>query len=531
MTALPSTGGICDGTNDTTTLTITSNPFSGITKPFKLLLGPYNYATDASLVLTNTGQEIQGTSQGATQIYASASFPVAAAITLTGCTNANPIVCTANAAHNLAVNDIVHVVGETGNTAANGPWRVVAVGGSGTTFTLEGGIGNAADTGGGTAYKVTPLIKFLNNSSPIFGGGLTTLTLGCHAGGVEGGTPIAGCGGVVAQSFQNASFLKSLYIYSPTVGIFVGNSTGQNSAGVTFDRIDTINISAGAEGIHDQAQTAILTQITPNSSTNIQGLIGIHIASGTAFVWGVGCERNTDCVLQEANSNLTGVGVTGLDHAAPAGRVTNVVRTRAGDYQLLNIVASAGTGSTPVGLKDESRSFSLAGSQTAVSAGSAYSWTMIPPFYVGSDQNDKLATTGNAIYVESQRGAAPSNARCWQFYVGSAQADANASSTLVAADTDCSTNSHEFVRYSRNNGGALAGYTVNYNPDGTGGVYFSGNVKFNAETTLRSRTNAQLGAEANGTIYYCTDCTIANPCAGGGTGAVAKKIASAWVCN
>ena len=42
---------------------------------------------------------------------------------------------------------------------------------------------------------------------------------------------------------------------------------------------------------------------------------------------------------------------------------------------------------------------------------------------------------------------------------------------------------------------------------------------------------ANLGAPANGAIVYCTDCNIANPCTGGGTGALAKRIAGAWICN
>jgi hypothetical protein len=42
---------------------------------------------------------------------------------------------------------------------------------------------------------------------------------------------------------------------------------------------------------------------------------------------------------------------------------------------------------------------------------------------------------------------------------------------------------------------------------------------------------ASLGAPANGTFTYCPDCTIANPCAGGGTGALAKRLNSVWVCN
>ena len=44
-------------------------------------------------------------------------------------------------------------------------------------------------------------------------------------------------------------------------------------------------------------------------------------------------------------------------------------------------------------------------------------------------------------------------------------------------------------------------------------------------------TQANLGTPANGTIIYCSDCTIANPCAGGGTGAFAKRLNGAWVCN
>lgn len=40
-----------------------------------------------------------------------------------------------------------------------------------------------------------------------------------------------------------------------------------------------------------------------------------------------------------------------------------------------------------------------------------------------------------------------------------------------------------------------------------------------------------LGAATNGSMIYCSDCTIASPCAGGGTGALAKRLNGAWVCN
>jgi hypothetical protein len=44
-------------------------------------------------------------------------------------------------------------------------------------------------------------------------------------------------------------------------------------------------------------------------------------------------------------------------------------------------------------------------------------------------------------------------------------------------------------------------------------------------------TQASLGAAVNGTITYCTDCTIASPCAGSGNGALAKRLNGIWVCN
>lgn len=48
---------------------------------------------------------------------------------------------------------------------------------------------------------------------------------------------------------------------------------------------------------------------------------------------------------------------------------------------------------------------------------------------------------------------------------------------------------------------------------------------------LNGVAQANLGTPANGTIRFCNDCTIANPCAGGGTGAMAKRLNGVWVCN
>lgn len=45
------------------------------------------------------------------------------------------------------------------------------------------------------------------------------------------------------------------------------------------------------------------------------------------------------------------------------------------------------------------------------------------------------------------------------------------------------------------------------------------------------RDFASLGAEANGRVVYCVDCTITSPCAGAGAGALAKRLNGAWECN
>lgn len=66
-----------------------------------------------------------------------------------------------------------------------------------------------------------------------------------------------------------------------------------------------------------------------------------------------------------------------------------------------------------------------------------------------------------------------------------------------------------------------------------GGNTFSGtgSVMLAAMPTLTDTLFAALGTPANGTIAYCSDCTKATPCAGSGTGAIAKRLNGAWDCD
>lgn len=56
-------------------------------------------------------------------------------------------------------------------------------------------------------------------------------------------------------------------------------------------------------------------------------------------------------------------------------------------------------------------------------------------------------------------------------------------------------------------------------------------VGTNGPLSLIGITFATLGTPNNGTMNYCSDCTVANPCAGGGSGALAKRLGGVWVCN
>ena len=81
----------------------------------------------------------------------------AACITLTGSTNATPIVVTLGAGHGLKNGDEIAIAGITGNTAANGVWELANVGA--TTATLVGSVGNGTHGGTpivGRVFRKTP---------------------------------------------------------------------------------------------------------------------------------------------------------------------------------------------------------------------------------------------------------------------------------------------------------------------------------------------------------------------------------------
>ncbi len=91
--------------------------------------------------------------------------------TITGATNASPIVITATA-HGYATGDRLIISGVGGNTAANGVFTITNV--SANTFSLNGSTGNGAYTSGGIATNRGLYYGFLSTVAPRVGrGGIT----------------------------------------------------------------------------------------------------------------------------------------------------------------------------------------------------------------------------------------------------------------------------------------------------------------------------------------------------------------------
>lgn len=81
--------------------------------------------------------------------------------TVTGATNASPIVVTSSA-HGLSTGTRVTITGVSGNTAANGTFDITNA--SSSTYSLDGSTGNGSFSGNGT-WNVSGLYKFSFDAS------------------------------------------------------------------------------------------------------------------------------------------------------------------------------------------------------------------------------------------------------------------------------------------------------------------------------------------------------------------------------
>lgn len=113
----------------------------------------YQMQAPGANVSVSAGTRIDWRDTAGNELVTLGSLSNTSVLTITGATNATPIVVTTSAAHGLQSGDHVDIHGVGGNTAANGHFRIVVL--STTTFSLDGSRGNGAYTSGGDAKKVT----------------------------------------------------------------------------------------------------------------------------------------------------------------------------------------------------------------------------------------------------------------------------------------------------------------------------------------------------------------------------------------
>lgn len=120
---------------------------------------------------TNTGSLASYTDNFWPDSHAGVGF--AGARVITAATNAAPVVITTSTDHGCATGDLVRIMDATGNTGANGLWRVRVT--SPTQMVLAGSIGNGTFTGtaslvGWSGACATPQKAALTATSPYRGG-------------------------------------------------------------------------------------------------------------------------------------------------------------------------------------------------------------------------------------------------------------------------------------------------------------------------------------------------------------------------
>lgn len=113
----------------------------------------YQQASTTAAVTVTAQSKIDAADISSASVRTLGALSNTSPLTITAATNATPIVITTSVAHGLQDDDFVDIDGVTGNTNANGRWRIDVL--SATTFHLVGSAGNGVMGGSPSCKKVT----------------------------------------------------------------------------------------------------------------------------------------------------------------------------------------------------------------------------------------------------------------------------------------------------------------------------------------------------------------------------------------
>jgi hypothetical protein len=269
----------------------------------------------------------------------------------------------------------------------------------------------------------------------------------------------------------------------------------------------------------DTMANAMYASLGPNVQDNV--IIDGGNAPSSGFAVTTGNATNTLTVLN--NKAVLGQNINALQSIA--GTTLDGILGTAGTVGSYPVMQSLQSITVPSNYQFVSRGSAVTGLSCTVAAGGSvpvgtFSYTVYPVFANGAE-GEKSApfsvttTTGNQTVNCSW--TAPSGSPIGY--------DVARNGQKITTSTPMTTTTSYSDTQSFTGGGTATTLPVG----GPSGI--NSNLAWAPKIVIGSVPFASLGTPVNGTIVYCPDCTIANPCAGAGTGALAKRINGVWVCN
>lgn len=299
-------------------------------------------------------------------------------LSVSGATNATPIVITTSVAHERKYGDLVTIAGVGGNTAANGTFKLKSI--TDTTFALTDPatdaniVGNGAYTSGGTVTVTSiPIVVTTTTTHAVKAGDLVTIS------GVGGNTAANG-------TFKASRITPTTFELSDqnTGDDIAGNGT--YTSGGTMTRTISQNNTAlvyGQKITNATNATPIVVTCTAHGYANgdlvtISGVEGNGAANGTYRV--ASATSNTFALTDQ----LTGANVAGNDDYAIGGSV--VLASDTGPFDALKagqsfvVSGSASNNLTFTALRDGSdggNTIDVTPAPTSEAAGASVTITLI----------------------------------------------------------------------------------------------------------------------------------------------------------
>jgi hypothetical protein len=210
------------------------------------------------------------------------STGAAGAKSISGATNATPIVVTTTSAHGFANGDVVYIDGVAGNVATNGIWTISSA--SGSNFTLvdpvtgaQPVVGSGAYTSGGVAVNLGPSISFWSSYSALLVG---------TAGALASVTTTQGVLDASDQTYTNVSGSQV-----QAIGIYKDTGTAGTSRMIAL--------------IAGKFVVTCDTQAASSATTIAVEPLKAGIPSGTTLVFSNGASATTSAAANAGDRSLT----------------------------------------------------------------------------------------------------------------------------------------------------------------------------------------------------------------------------------